>query len=152
MNRMSIPIFKQGRRAVVLLSDDDGDFHELAQDAFASQQLAVDLHHVGTGEACLSFLRSPAAAGAPRPDLLMLDMNMPRGDALQVLCQVRADPGLRTLPVVICSASARQEDVDRMYACGCNSFIPKPGTLAGMRRTMSRLARYWFDVAVLPGT
>lgn len=148
---MALPIFKQGRRAVVLLSDDDSDFHELARDAFSAARVPVDLHHVASGDACLDYLHTHAPFTAePRPDLLLLDMNMPRGDAQDVMRRIRSEPALRTLPTVVCSTTARDEDVVRMYDLGCNSFILKPATLAGLRRTMGRLARYWFDVAVLP--
>jgi CheY-like chemotaxis protein len=135
----------------VLLSDDDSDFHELARDAFASARLRVDLHRVGSGEACLEFLRthSPFTV-VPRPDLLLLDMTMPHADAQEVMAQIRSDPALRTLPTVVCSAAVKDEEVVRMYDLGCNSFIVKPATLGGLRRAMEQLARYWFEVAVLP--
>lgn len=89
-------------------------------------------------------------AAAPRPDLLLLDLNMPKLDGRQVLQQIRKDEGLRSLPVVVLTTSKQEEDIIRSYELGCNSFITKPVGVEAFMRTVRELGSYWFELVTLP--
>ena len=89
-------------------------------------------------------------ARAPRPDLMLLDLNMPKLDGRQVLQQVRQDARLRRLPIVVLTTSKQEEDIVRSYDLGCNSFITKPVDLNAFIRTVKQLGSYWFELVTLP--
>jgi chemotaxis family two-component system response regulator Rcp1 len=147
---MPVPVHSQGRRAVVLVADESSDFHQLTREALSGARLRVDLRHVETGPDCLALLRrEPPHERALAPDLLLLDLNMPRLDGFEVLARIRADDRLRTLPVVVYGSSPSSADVTRMYELGCNTFIRKPPALSALRRDLRRVARYWFELALL---
>ena len=142
------------KRAVVLLAEDDPGDQELTRRALQEDVLRTTLYVVSDGEETMDFLLrrgdydNPAAA--PRPDLLLLDLNMPKLDGRQVLQQIRKDEGLRSLPVVVLTTSKQEEDVIRSYELGCNSFITKPVGVEAFMRTVRELGSYWFELVTLP--
>lgn len=145
------PVSEQARKAVVLMADDSADQADLAREAFVQCNARVDLHHVDSGEQCLAFLRREAPYGkAPRPDLLLLDIHMPRMDGYEVVERIRADPALRSLPVVVLSTSSDAADVRRMYALGCSSYMTKPVRFERFIEAMQQIEAYWFKLVLLP--
>lgn len=138
----------------ILLADDDADDRVLARDALAESRLANDLRYVVDGEDLMDYLRkrgryaSPEAA--PRPGLILLDLNMPRKDGREALREIKSDPSLRHIPIVVLTTSKTEEDIYRSYDLGVNSFITKPVTFDGLVNVMKTLGRYWFEIVELP--
>jgi CheY-like chemotaxis protein len=115
-----------GIAEVLLVEDDPGDVL-LTSEAFAQHHLDVQLHVVGDGEEATRFLRRTGDfAGAPRPALVLLDLNLPRRSGLEVLADLKADPDLRTIPVVVLTTSQAQQDILRSYQLHTNAYVVKP--------------------------
>ncbi len=112
----------------------------------------LDLVHVAEdGVEAMEFLRREVqSVNGQLPDLILLDINMPRKDGFEVLAELKSDAVLRRLPVVVFSTSDSQEDIDRAYEKGASSFITKPVTLDDLAHVLSRIAEYWADTARLP--
>jgi CheY-like chemotaxis protein len=146
----------QTKPITIVLADDDADDRMLARDALAEARLANDLFFVQDGEELLDFLRHRgrfADPGAvPRPGLILLDLNMPRKDGREALAEIKADPDLRRIPVVVLTTSKAEEDIYRTYDLGVNSFITKPVTFEGLVSVMKALGQYWFEIVELPTT
>jgi CheY-like chemotaxis protein len=141
------------RPITILMADDDADDRELARDALAESRLLNELHSVNDGEELLEFLRHEgryADKNAPRPDLILLDLNMPKIDGREALIALKNDPALRSIPVVVLTTSRAEEDVARSYDLGANSFISKPVTFAGLVDVMRELGQYWVVIVALP--
>src|SRR5580704_948273 len=137
------------------MADDDEDDQMLTADALRVSKVANDLKTVGDGEELMDYLHhrgkySPPGA-SPRPGLVLLDLNMPRKDGREALREMKADPTLRSIPVVILTTSKAEEDVERIYDLGANSFIVKPVTFDGFVQAMRVATRYWLQVVHLPG-
>ena len=146
---------KKERRAItILLADDDEDDRILARDALAESRLANDLRTVSDGEELLDYLhrrgRYASPADSPRPGLILLDLNMPRKDGREALREIKADPGLRQIPVVVMTTSEAEEDIYRTYDLGANSFITKPVLFESLVGVMKDLGSYWFEIVELP--
>jgi chemotaxis family two-component system response regulator Rcp1 len=149
---MKQPLIQAQRPAVVLLAEDNPDHAYLTREAFQEARLRVELHHVETGDECMAFLRRQAPyENAPRPDLILLDIHMPRMDGYEVMEAINADENLRSLTVVVLSTSSDLIDVDRMYALRCNSFLTKPVDFSQFAELIRKMAGYWFELVVLPG-
>jgi len=145
----------QAARAItILMAEDDPDDRLLAAEALRESRVANDLRFVEDGEQLLDYLRRRGRwahpAEAPRPGLVLLDLNMPRMDGREALAQIKADPGLRRIPVVVLTTSRAEADVARSYDLGANSFITKPVTFAGLVEVMHTFSRYWFEIVDLP--
>jgi CheY-like chemotaxis protein len=142
------------RPITILLADDDPDDRMLARDALDESRLANDLHEVLDGEELLEYLRRQGRyadpASAPRPGLILLDLNMPRKDGREALREIKADPDLRSIPVVVLTTSQAEEDIYRTYDLGVSSFITKPVSFEGLVAVMKALGRYWFEIVELP--
>ena len=144
----------KGKPAVILLVEDDRGDQELTRRALQEGKIRNELHIVEDGEEALAYLfrrgkyKDPATS--PRPDLLLLDLNLPRVDGRQVLERVRADSTLRRIAVVVLTTSRQEEDILRSYEMGCNSFITKPVDIVQFVRVMQVLEEYWFKVVALP--
>jgi CheY-like chemotaxis protein len=142
------------RPITILLADDDPDDRMLARDALDESRLANDLHEVVDGEELLEYLRRKGKyadpASAPRPGLILLDLNMPRKDGREALREIKADPELRSIPVVVLTTSQAEEDIYRTYDLGVSSFITKPVSFEGLVAVMKALGRYWFEIVELP--
>jgi two-component system response regulator len=134
------------RRATVLLAEDSPDDVEITRRAFKRCRLSCELLVARDGEEALKTLR----AAKPLPDFALLDINLPRLSGFQVLEGIRADPCLRVLPVIVLSASAREEDVFKSYDLGANSFIQKPVVFDAFLETLEVLFKYWFQISRLP--
>lgn len=147
---------KSGTPITILLADDDPDDRLMCTEALAESRLANELHTVADGEELLEYLRrrgryAPGTGKpAPRPGLILLDLNMPRKDGREALAEIKADPTLRSIPVVVLTTSKAEEDVYRSYDLGVNSFITKPVTFAALVDVMTALGRYWFEIVELP--
>jgi CheY-like chemotaxis protein len=138
----------------ILIADDDEEDRALAARALHAARLANDLHFVDDGEQSLDYLKHRGIytdrALSPRPGLMLLDLKMPKKDGFAVLRELRADPDLRTIPVVVLTTSTAEADIVRSYDLGVNSFISKPVTFAGLVDAMSTLGKYWFQIVALP--
>lgn len=138
----------------ILMADDDVDDCELTEHALREARVPNPFRYVHDGVELLEYLRregqysTPEAA--PRPGLILLDLNMPRLDGRQVLSEIKADPDLRRIPVVVLTTSKAQEDILRSYDLGVNSFITKPVAFAKLIDIMRVLGEYWFEIVKLP--
>ncbi len=145
---------KHAKTATILLADDDPADILLTRRAFRAARLQNALHVVNDGEELLEYLRREKRyappAEAPRPDLVLLDLNMPRMDGREALAELRADPRFAALPVIILTTSQQEADVLRTYDLGANSFISKPVDLAGLIEVIKALDNYWFQIVTLP--
>lgn len=139
------------RVAQVLLVEDNDNDVELTRLGFKQAKFAVDLHQVGNGEECMKFLRKQGEyAGVPTPDLILLDLNMPRMDGREVLEEIGRDALLQHLPVVVLTSSDADRDVLESYQLRCSSYIVKPVDFESFSAAVQSLANYWFTLVVLP--
>ena len=147
---------ENGKRAVVILmADDDEEDRELTRDALESSHLANEMRFAVDGQDLMDYLKregkyASAPAEAPRPGIILLDLNMPKKDGREALAEMKADPSLRSIPVVGLTTSKDEEDVFRSYDLGVSSFITKPVTFAGLVEVMRTWQRYWFELVELP--
>jgi len=139
---------------IILMADDDPDDRLMAREALEEARLVNELRFVEDGEQLLDYLkrrgRFAEPDAAPRPGLILLDLNMPRKSGREALAEIKADPELRSIPVVVLTTSKAEEDILRSYDLGVNSFITKPVTFDGLVEVMRSLARYWFEIVALP--
>ena len=144
---------KMERRSItILLAEDDPDDRMLVADAVAEGRLVNELRSVEDGEELMDYLHQRGKhAGAPRPGLILLDLNMPKKDGREALREIKADPSLRQIPVVVLTTSKAEEDVFRSYDLGANSFVTKPVTFQSLVELMKTLNRYWLEIVELPG-
>ncbi len=137
----------------ILSADDDPDDCVLVRDAFQESGLHNQIYFVGDGVALMQFLRRQGVFAepdaAPRPDLILLDLNMPRKDGRESLAEIKADPELRSIPVVVLTTSSDEEDIMRTYELGCAGYITKPGSFQGMLDMVKVVFHYWFSVVKL---
>lgn len=126
----------------------------LAREAFSESRLANDLYFVHDGEELMDYLyqrgQYAQAHFAPRPGLILLDLNMPKKDGREALAEIKADPHLRQIPIVVLTTSKAEEDIYRSYDLGANSFITKPVTFASLVDVMRTIGKYWFEIVELP--
>lgn len=147
MNRDSKPI-------TILMADDDEDDRRLTQEAFEEGRLINDVRYVEHGEELMDYLRKEGKYASPaeaqRPGLILLDLNMPRKDGRTVLKEIKSDPDLRQIPVVVLTTSKADEDVYKSYDLGVNSYIVKPVTFEALVDILQTLEKYWFEIVELP--
>jgi CheY-like chemotaxis protein len=124
----------------ILLVEDDPAHAEIAQRNLASLPVASHVTHAADGQAALDLL----GAGA-RPDLILLDLRLPKVDGLEVLRRVKSDPALRTIPVIVLTTSDAPGDLDAAYAAGANSYLVKPVVFDNLLRLMDSFGRYWLE-------
>jgi CheY-like chemotaxis protein len=138
----------------ILMADDDADDRRLTQEAFEEGRLINDVRFVENGEQLLEYLRRQGQyappADAPRPGLILLDLNMPRKDGRTVLKELKTDPELRQIPVVVLTTSKADEDIYKSYDLGVNSYIVKPVTFEALVDILQTLEKYWFEIVELP--
>lgn len=140
-----------GRVAEILLVEDNENDVVLTRHGFRKSNLAVNLHHVEDGVECMAFLRKEGKyADVPTPDMILLDLNMPRMDGREVMAEMVQDKELRRLPVVILTTSSDEQEILSMYDLRCSSYIVKPVDFTQFQRVLSVFADYWFTVVVLP--
>lgn len=135
----------------ILLADDNDDDILMIQKAFKNAKVLNGLNVVKDGEEAMAYLRREGKyKDALRPGLLLLDINMPKKDGWTVLKEVKADPELKSLPVIILTTSKQEEDVARSYAAGACSFISKPVGFQDFQQLVERFELYWLLVARVP--
>ncbi len=139
----------------ILMADDDEEDCELTQDALAASHLVNPIRFVSDGQELLDYLRREGpyrdgARPAPRPGIILLDLNMPKKDGREALAEIKADESLRQIPVVVLTTSRDEQDVLRTYDLGVNSFISKPVTFGSLVEVMGAWTRYWFEIVDLP--
>jgi len=138
----------------ILLADDDADDCLLTRDALAAGRGAITLRTVSDGEDLLNYLHQrdgyEAEGAAPRPDLILLDLSMPRKSGLQALAEIKSAPDLRSIPIVIMTTSSQEEEIRRCYDLGANSFVTKPVRFETLVDVMNSIDRYWFQTVELP--
>ncbi len=137
----------------ILSAEDDTDDRLLVQDALQESGLENRIFFVQDGITLMQFLHRQGCYAeptiAPRPDLILLDLNMPRKDGRESLAEIKSDPDLRSIPVVVLTTSKDEEDVLRTYELGCAGYITKPTSDQGMREMVKILFHYWFNVVEL---
>lgn len=138
----------------ILMADDDEEDRMLTADAFRQCRLANELRFVEDGEELLDYLFHRGdytnPEDAPRPGLILLDLNMPKMDGRRALEEIKKCPSLRQIPVVVLTTSTANRDISQTYDLGVNSFIAKPVTFDGLVETVAMLGKYWFQIVELP--
>lgn len=135
------------------MADDDPDDQLMAKEAFEENRMANSLHIVNDGEELMDYLKYRGKYNpdnAPRPGLILLDLNMPKKDGRSALSEIKNDPELRRIPVVVLTTSKSDEDIMSSYDGGVSSFITKPVTFEGLLDVTKRIGQYWFGIVVLP--
>jgi CheY-like chemotaxis protein len=135
---------------ILLVEDDTGDV-ELTKEGLQAAKMLVNLHVVDDGEKAIRFLkREPPYNEAPRPDIILLDLNMPRKNGKETLQEIKADGALRTIPVVILTTSEAEADIVRCYDLGANCYITKPIGFAAFTKVVSMIEEFWFTIVKMP--
>jgi CheY-like chemotaxis protein len=139
---------------LILMAEDDADDQLLVQEAFAECGVKEKLRFVADGEELLDYLMQrgqyTSAVAAPRPGLILLDLNMPRKDGREALKEIRAHPDLRRVPIVVFTTSRADTDIRKVYELGANSFITKPAAFEALVATVTNMVGYWFGLVELP--
>ena len=145
---------KAGNMITILIADDDPDDRELTRDALQECRLANDVHFVEDGEELMDYLKRRGQhkdrVNEPLPGLILLDLNMPRKDGREALKEIKAQPELRRIPIVVLTTSKADEDILRTYDLGVNSYVTKPVTFDSLVDTIKVIGRYWFEIVELP--
>ena len=142
---------KQMAALEVLLVEDDPADIELAREALAGSKLMPRLHVAADGIEAISFLRKKGKyTDSPRPDLILLDLNMPRKDGCGVLEELKGDEDLRSIPVVVLTSSGAEEDILRSYNLGANCYVTKPVGFEQFKKLVDSIDSFWFTVVKLP--
>lgn len=148
------PMKDKAMPITILMADDDADDRRLTQEALEEGRLINDVRFVDNGEELMEYLRKQGKfappAEAPRPGLILLDLNMPRKDGRTVLKEIKSDRDLRQIPVVVLTTSKADEDVYKSYDLGVNSYIVKPVTFEALVDILQTLEKYWFEIVELP--
>jgi chemotaxis family two-component system response regulator Rcp1 len=136
--------------AVLLVEDSPGDVH-LTREAFKDAKVHINLHVASDGAEAMAFLgREGRHADAPRPDLILLDLNLPKKDGREVLEEIKKNPSLMSIPVVILTTSAAEEDILRSYRLHANCYITKPVDLDGFLKVVKSIDSFWLSIVKLP--
>lgn len=133
----------------LLVEDNPGDV-ELTRDSLSANKLLVNLHVVNDGEAALAYLHHALATQSVIPDLIILDLNLPRKSGKEVLAEVRQTVGLQTIPIVILTSSNAESDVARSYQLGANCYVTKPLSLEAFQIAVQSIEQFWFSIVRLP--
>ncbi len=140
-----------GKPIIILMADDDADDRVLTKEALEESRVLNDLYFVVDGEDLMDFLKQRGKyEGSPRPGLILLDLNMPKKDGREALKEIKADPDLRRIPVVVMTTSKAEEDIYRSYDLGASSFITKPVTFDRLVELMKTMGQYWVEFVELP--
>jgi CheY-like chemotaxis protein len=145
---------KSKKPITILMADDDADDRDMSRDAFAESHLANDLRFVEDGVQLMDYLKrrgkyaDPNAS--PRPGVILLDLNMPKKDGREALCEIKADPELQNIPIIVLTTSKQEEDILRSYQLHANSYITKPVTFEALVQVVGALGKYWLEIVELP--
>jgi CheY-like chemotaxis protein len=141
-------------RKIILLVEDDPDDIYLIGEAIDECQLSARIFIVEDGEQMLDYLNQRGEYSdpdqAPRPDLILLDLNMPRKDGREALVEMKENPELRGIPVVVLTTSSAERDMKYSYEQGASGFVTKPVTFTGLREAVCKIADYWIRTVQLP--
>jgi CheY-like chemotaxis protein len=139
---------------VILVADDDSDDRLMIREAFSDQPLATDLRFVVDGQDLMDYLQQQGEYKSidqcPRPGIILLDLNMPKKDGREALKEIKENPTLKGIPIVVFTTSKAEEDIYRTYNLGVNSFISKPVTFEALVKIAKELGHYWFEIVELP--
>jgi CheY-like chemotaxis protein len=145
---------KTAKPITILMADDDADDRQMTREAFAESLLANDLRFVEDGVELMDYLcrrgKYTDPATSPYPGLLLLDLNMPRKDGREALKEIKADPRLKHLRVVVLTTSKAEEDIHKIYDLSASSYITKPVTFASLLEVVQALGKYWLEIVELP--
>jgi CheY-like chemotaxis protein len=134
----------------VLVADDDEEDRSFIRKAWEKSRVSNQLRFVEDGEELIEYLnqtgRYSESASAPRPAVILLDLNMPKKDGREALREIKADPGLRQIPVIVLTASQAESDICRSYDLGANSYITKPVTFEALVEVLRVLGKYWIEI------
>jgi two-component system, chemotaxis family, response regulator Rcp1 len=135
---------------ILLVEDSPGDIR-LTREALREGKVQNNLHVVQDGVGAMAFLRGQGAyLGVPRPDLILLDLNLPRKDGREVLSDIEADPSLRSIPVVVLTSSQAETDILRAYNLHANCYVTKPVELEQFITIVRSIESFWFSIVMLP--
>ena len=139
------------KRVDVLLAEDDAGDVELTRESLLAAKVMVDLHVVDDGEKALRFLRKePPYQDAVRPDIVLLDLNMPRKSGIEALREIKADSALRSIPVVVLTTSEAEADIVKCYDLGANCYITKPIGFEAFTKVVGMIKEFWFTIVKMP--
>jgi two-component system response regulator len=145
---------QRGKPITILMAEDDPDDRMMTREAFEESRLANDLRFVEDGVELMDYLcrrgKYANPNDAPRPGLILLDLNMPRKDGREALQEIKADPKLKNIRVVILTTSKAEEDILRSYDLSAASYITKPVTFAALAEMVKTLGKYWLEIVELP--
>ena len=142
----------ESRTIVILLVEDNPGDARLTQEAMRDTKMANLMHVVEDGVEAMQFLRRQGRYGdAPRPDLILLDLNLPKKDGRAVLAEIKTDPDLKRIPVVVLTTSRAEEDVLTAYDLHANAYVTKPVDLAQFMKIVALIDEFWINVVTLPG-
>ena len=145
---------EHGKPITILIADDDPDDRMLIKDALEESRLVNYLRSFEDDGELMDYLyrrgKYTEPMDSPRPALILLDLNMPRKDGRGALREIKADPDLRRIPIVVLTTSKAEEDISRSYDLGVNAYIVKPVKFEVLVDVMKRLVRYWFEIVTLP--
>jgi two-component system, chemotaxis family, response regulator Rcp1 len=148
-----LTIEARSRPAQLLLVEDNYGDVLLTREAFRGAKLSNNLSVAGDGEEALSMLRREGChAGQPTPDVILLDLNLPRMDGREVLQAIKTDPELRRIPVIVLTSSKAEVDILKTYDLGANGYIVKPVTFERLQEIVASIESFWFTVVVLSTT
>ncbi|MFY9643109.1 MAG: response regulator [Rhodomicrobium sp.] len=137
-----------------LIVDDSPEDTEAMLRAFKKSGLANPIYRCADGDEALDFLRQSGRYGtpgaAPRPGVILLDLNMPGTDGREVLAEIKQDENLKQIPVVVLTTSSDERDIEKCYQAGANSYVVKPVNLDNFMRSIQLLTDYWFEIVILP--
>jgi chemotaxis family two-component system response regulator Rcp1 len=135
---------------ILLVEDNEGDVH-LTQEALKRAKVRNRVHVAGDGVEAMEFLRRQGRfADAPRPDLVLLDLNLPNMDGREVLEEIKKDESLRTIPVVVVTSSEAEQDIVRTYALQANAYVTKPVDLQQFLHVIGSVGDFWLQIVKLP--
>lgn len=138
------------KTAKVVIADDDESAVELLREAFERSSLQCELDAVFSGQQLLDYLRKDSLAVEERPSLILLDLNMPGKDGRQTLTEIKGDPDLRDIPIIIMTSSELEEDIEKSYQSGVNAYLKKPSVFADLVKMTTAIKEFWFGCATLP--
>ena len=146
-------MIRKSKPIEILMADDDPEDRLLVLDAWEESRVVNSLSFVEDGEELMDYLyrqgKYDSLNGKPLPDLILLDLNMPKKDGREALKEIKADPKLRRIPVVVLTTSKEEADILKTYDLGANSFIKKPVTFESLVEVVRTLAKYWFQIVEL---
>ena len=142
-----------GSQIILIVEDSDDDYMATVR-AFKKANLLNPVRRCTNGDQAIDYLLLRGEFSdpdkAPRPNIILLDLNLPGTDGKEVLRMIKADPNLQKIPVIVLTTSNAEQDIEQCYAAGANSYVQKPVDLVGFIQSVARLTDYWFNVSILP--